>query len=73
MDELMAIEKHIGTIGGTIGLQFAYVPEKLKDEDIKWEKFNEKKEAKLEVKEGEEGEAPPEEEVKKTGFNPEEF
>jgi len=40
MDELQLIEKHVGEIAGTIGLQFAEVASKLEEKDIKWEQFN---------------------------------
>lgn len=37
MDELMAIEKHVGDVAGIISLQFNYENENIKEEDIAYE------------------------------------
>jgi hypothetical protein len=41
MDELQAIEANIGDIAGILGLQFAYVPEKVPEDQQQFEVFDE--------------------------------
>ena len=73
MDELMAIEKHIGEVAGIISLQFNYENEVIKEEDIAYEQFQEKPEEEapeqVEVPEGEEEPVPEEEAEKKEDKN----
>ena len=79
MDEVLAIEQHIGTIAGTIGLQFTYVVEKPEPSDIKYEKFEPKapaEAAKPAEAPADGDEAPAEDEAakkKSSSFKPEEF
>ena len=78
MDEVLAIEQHIGSISGTIGLQFAYVVEKPEPSDIKYEKFEPKApvDASKPAEAPAEGEEPPAEDEapkKVSSFKPEEF
>lgn len=40
MDELLSIEKNIGPITGSIGLQFQYENETQDQEDIRYEEFH---------------------------------
>ena len=42
MDEIINIEKKIGMVAGIIGLQFAFMAEQVKEEDVEWEQFPEK-------------------------------
>ena len=37
MDEYLAIEKHVGQIAAVIGLQFAYEPEVVQEEEVTYE------------------------------------
>lgn len=37
MDEYLAIEKHVGQIAAVIGLQFAYEPEVVQEEEMTYE------------------------------------
>jgi len=55
-DELHDIEKNIGEVQSIIGLQFAYEPDTIDNENVEYEKFEEKKE-----------EAPPEKKFDEDG------
>jgi hypothetical protein len=80
MDELFAVEKHIGEVQGVIGLQFKLDKESISKEEVKYETFEEEQPVVEEKKaEGAEGEPPADqppaegEAKKKPSFNPKDF
>lgn len=82
MDELFAVERHIGEVQAVIGLQFNSEKEYVQEDDVEWEQFEVvqapvKKEEPKPLAEGEEppAEQPPAEEAAKpkNTFKPEDW